>query len=60
MQGKVQLTCDSQSVIYLAKNQVYHAWIKHIDVGFHNIIELHPSRHKLIEKVHTQKMQLTC
>ena len=36
-QGGVQLHCDSQSAIYLAKHQVYHAWTKHIDVRFHKI-----------------------
>ncbi|KAK4402906.1 Glutathione S-transferase U17 [Sesamum angolense] len=30
-QGGVQLHCDSQSAIYLAKNHVYHARTKHID-----------------------------
>ena len=30
-QGEVQLHCDSESVIDLAKNQVYHAKLKHID-----------------------------
>jgi hypothetical protein len=35
-QGGVQMHCDSQSTIYLAKNQVYHARTKHIDVRFHN------------------------
>ena len=39
-QGKVQLYCDNQSAIYLAKNQVYHARTKHIDVRFHKIREL--------------------
>ena len=39
-QGGVQLHCDSQSAIYLAKHQVYHAWTKHIDVRFHKIREL--------------------
>jgi hypothetical protein len=33
-QGGVQLYCDSQSAIYLTKNQVYHARTKHIDVSF--------------------------
>jgi hypothetical protein len=33
-QGGVSLHCDSQSAIYLAKNQVYHARTKHIDVRF--------------------------
>ena len=27
--------CDSMSVIHLAKNQVYHARTKHIDVKYH-------------------------
>ena len=39
-QGGVQLHCDSQNVIYLAKNQMYHARTKHIDVRFHKIREL--------------------
>ena len=39
-QGGVQLHCDSQSAIILAKNQVYHARTKHIDVRFHKIREL--------------------
>jgi hypothetical protein len=33
----VPLYCDNQNVIYLAKNQVYHARTKHIDVRFHKI-----------------------
>jgi len=39
-QGGVQLHCDNQSVIYLAKNLMYHAKTKHIDVRFHKIREL--------------------
>lgn len=39
-QGRVQLHCDSHSVIYLANNQLYHARTKHIDVRFHKIKEL--------------------
>jgi len=33
----VQIYCGSQSVIYLAKNHMYHKRIKHIDVRFHRI-----------------------
>ena len=33
-QSRVQLYYDSESAIYLAKNQVYHARTKHIDVRF--------------------------
>ncbi|KAL0322521.1 UNVERIFIED_CONTAM: Retrovirus-related Pol polyprotein from transposon TNT 1-94 [Sesamum angustifolium] len=39
-QGGVQLHCDSQSAIYLAKNQVYRARIKHIDVRYQTIRKL--------------------
>ena len=54
-QGGVQLHCDNQSAIYLAKNQVYHARTKHIDVRFHKIRELVSSGELLLEKVHTSK-----
>ncbi|KAK2425531.1 secreted RxLR effector protein [Trifolium repens] len=54
-QGGVQLHCDSQSVIYLAKNQVYHARTKHIDVRFHKIRELLTTGQIVLEKVHTSE-----
>ena len=31
-QEEITIFCDSQSVIQLAKNQFYHARMKHIDV----------------------------
>ena len=34
---KCVLHCDSQSVIHLAKNPVYHARTKHIQVRYHFI-----------------------
>jgi hypothetical protein len=49
----VSLHCDSQSAIYLAKNQVYHARTKHIDVRFHKIRELVATVELLLEKIHT-------
>jgi hypothetical protein len=52
-QGRVLLHCDSQSAIYLAKNQVYHAKTKHIDVRFHKIRELVVTGELLLEKIHT-------
>jgi hypothetical protein len=52
-QGGVPLYCDSQSAIYLAKNQVYHARTKHIDVRFHKIRELVTTSELLLEKIHT-------
>jgi hypothetical protein len=52
-QGGVQLYYDSQGSIYLAKNQVYHARTKHIEVRFHRIRKLVFSGEMLQEKVHT-------
>jgi hypothetical protein len=49
----VLLYCDSQSAIYLAKNQVYHARTKHIDVRFHKINELVATDELFVEKIHT-------
>jgi hypothetical protein len=54
-QSGVSLYCDSQSAIYLAKNQVYHARTKHIDVRFHKIRELVATAELLLEKIHTSK-----
>ncbi|KAE8686551.1 cytochrome P450 71A9-like [Hibiscus syriacus] len=49
-QGGVQLLCDNQSAIHLAKNQVYRARTKHIDVRFHKIRELVASGEVLFQK----------
>ena len=54
-QRGVQLHCDSESVIFLAKNQVYHTRTKHIDVRFHKIRELVSSGELLLEKIHTSE-----
>ena len=54
-QGGVQLYCDSQSAIYLAKHQIYHARTKHIDVRFHKVRELIASGDLILEKVHTSE-----
>jgi hypothetical protein len=51
----VPLYCDSQIAIYLAKNQVYHARTKHIDVRFHKIRELVATGELLLEKIHTSE-----
>ena len=55
LQVGVPLYCDSQSAIYLAKNQVYHARTKHIDVRFHKIRELVATGELLLEKIHTSE-----
>ena len=54
-QGGVQLHCDSQSAIYLAKHQVYHARTKHIDVRFHKIRELTTTGEIILEKIDTSE-----
>ena len=38
-QKQVTVFCDSQSAIHLAKNQVYHAQTKYIDVRYHFVPE---------------------
>ena len=54
-QGGVQLHYDSQSAIFLEKNQVYHARTKHINVRFHKIKELVSFGELLLEKIHTSE-----
>lgn len=39
-QEAITIFCDSQSTIQLAKNQVYDARTKHIDVWYHFIREI--------------------
>jgi hypothetical protein len=53
--GGILLYCDSHSVIYLTKNQVYHEKTKHIDVRFHKIKELLAIGELLFEKIHTSE-----
>ena len=36
----MEVFCDSQSAIDLAKNQVHHARTKYIDVRFHFVLEI--------------------
>ena len=55
-QGGVQLHCDSQSAIFLAKNHVYYyVRTKHIYMRFHKIRELLSSGELLLEKIHTSE-----
>ncbi|GKB30063.1 retrovirus-related pol polyprotein from transposon TNT 1-94, partial [Tanacetum coccineum] len=51
----VTMHSDSQSVIHLAKNQVYHARTKHIDVRYHFIREILDKGEVRIQKIHTSK-----
>ena len=45
--------CDSQSAIHLAKNQVYHARTKHIDVRYHFVWEIIEEGGVLVLKIKT-------
>ena len=46
------LHCDSQSAIQLAKNPVFHAKTKHVDVKYHFIRELIEDKQLQLVKVH--------
>jgi len=37
IEDSVQVYCDNQSAIHLAKNHMYHKPTKHIDVRYHKI-----------------------
>ena len=47
--------CDSQSAIHLAKNQVYHARTKHIDVRYHFVREIIEEGRVLVQKIKTDE-----
>ena len=53
VQKQVEVFCDSQSAICLAKNQVYHGRTKHIDVRFHFIREIIDEGNILLQKIRT-------
>ena len=52
-QRHIKVHCDSQSAIMLAKNQVYHARTKHIDVRYHFIREIIDEGGVVIQKIPT-------
>ncbi|GMP36216.1 hypothetical protein CsSME_00008418 [Camellia sinensis var. sinensis] len=53
VQKHVEVFCDSQSAICLAKNQVHHARTKHIEVRFHFIREIVNEGDILLQKIGT-------
>ncbi|XP_040364466.1 secreted RxLR effector protein 161-like [Rosa chinensis] len=59
-QQGVVVKCDSQSAIHLAKNQVFHARTKHIDVRYHRIRDWVGSGNIFVEKVHTNDNAADC
>ena len=46
--------CDSISIIYLAKNQVYHARTKHIDIRYHFVRDFLEDGNIELKKIHTK------
>ena len=52
-QKQVTVFCDIQSAIHLAKNQVYHARTKHIDVRYHFVREIIEEGGVLVQKIKT-------
>jgi hypothetical protein len=52
-QHKLDVYCDSQSAIYLAKYQVHHARTKHIDVRYHFLREVIAEGEILVKKIAT-------
>jgi len=55
VQGSIRIDCDSQSVIFLAKNHTYHSKIKHIDVQYHFVRDMMEDKNVLLVKVDTLK-----
>ena len=54
-QDLLKINCDSMSAIYLAKNQVYHARTKHIDVRFHFVRKILEEGDIELLKIHTSE-----
>ena len=54
-QGVTAIYCDSQSVIHLTKDQIYHKRKKHIDVKFHFIRDIIAEGKMLIQKTNIKR-----
>ena len=54
-QKQLELYFDSQSAIHLAKNQVFHARTKHIDVRYHFVREILEEEEIVLQKIHTME-----
>ena len=52
-QKQLDVYSDRQSAVHLAKNQVFHAQTKHIDVGFHFVREILEEEEIILQKIHT-------
>ena len=51
----VNIFCDSQIAIHLAKNPAYHSKTKHIPVKYHYVRHVIDEGEVILEKVHTKK-----
>ena len=50
----MKLNCNSMNVIYIVKNQVYHARTKHIDVKYHFVWDILEVDDIELKKIHTK------
>jgi hypothetical protein len=55
MQDKVNLLCDNQSAIPLAKNPTYHSKTKHIPIKYHFVRQVIDECGVSLEKLHTKR-----
>jgi hypothetical protein len=55
VQQAIRIDCDSQSVIFLAKNPTYHSKTNNIDVQYHLLIYMVEENKVLLMKVDTLK-----
>ena len=55
VQQVVRIECDSQSVIFLAKNPAYHSKTKHIDVQYNFVRDMIEEKKVSLMKVDTLK-----
>ena len=53
VQQAVRIECDSQSVIFLAKNPAYHSNTKHINVQYHFVRDIIEEKKVSLMKVET-------
>ncbi|KAG9450795.1 hypothetical protein H6P81_010760 [Aristolochia fimbriata] len=59
-QKQLKVYSDSQSVIHLAKNQVFHARTKHIDVRYHFVREILEEEEILLQKYIQRRILQIC
>ena len=55
LQDNINLFCDSQSEIHLAKNPGYHIKSNHIPIKYHFVRQIITERGVSLEKVHTKE-----